>query len=52
MAVDESDPVGVYFGTTTGQVWASGDEGDAWTCIAQNLPHIFCVEAAQLDSDG
>ena len=26
MAVDFQDPVGVYFGTTTGQLWASTDE--------------------------
>jgi hypothetical protein len=48
MAVDAHDPVGVYFGTTTGQVWASADEGDSWSCIAAHLPHVFCVEAASL----
>ncbi len=50
MAVDAHDPVGVYFGTTTGQVWASGDEADSWTCIAQNLPHVYSVEVAELES--
>jgi photosystem II stability/assembly factor-like uncharacterized protein len=49
MAVDAHDPVGVYFGTTTGQVWASSDEGDTWTCIAANLPHVFSVEVAELE---
>lgn len=44
MAVDAEDPVGVYFGTTTGQIWASDDEGDTWTCVASHLPHVFSVE--------
>jgi photosystem II stability/assembly factor-like uncharacterized protein len=48
MAVDAHDPVGVYFGTTTGEVWASHDEGETWTCIASHLPHVFSLEAAEL----
>jgi photosystem II stability/assembly factor-like uncharacterized protein len=47
MAVDFHEPVGVYFGTTTGQVWASDDEGDTWTRIADNLPHVYSVEVAE-----
>ena len=47
MAVDAYDPVGVYFGTTTGQVWASADEGERWTRIADNLPHVYSVEVAE-----
>jgi photosystem II stability/assembly factor-like uncharacterized protein len=46
MTVDSHDPVGVYFGTTTGQIWASDDEGESWRCIAENLPHVFSVELA------
>jgi photosystem II stability/assembly factor-like uncharacterized protein len=46
MAVDESDPVGVYFGTTSGEVWASRDEGASWTSIATHLPEIYAVEHA------
>lgn len=48
MAVDAHDPLGIYFGTTTGQIWASRSEGEAWTCIADNLPHVYSVEAAEL----
>jgi photosystem II stability/assembly factor-like uncharacterized protein len=44
MTVDSSDPVGVYFGTTSGEVWASTDEGASWTAIAQHLPEIYSVE--------
>ena len=47
MAVDERDPVGVYFGTTNGDVWASADEGATWQCIAPHLPHVFSVEVAE-----
>ena len=49
MAVDEHDPVGVYFGTTTGQIWASRDEGGSWSCIAEHLPHVFSLEVAELE---
>ena len=48
MAVDAHDPVGVYFGTTTGQLWASRDEGDRWERIAEHLPHVYSVEVAEL----
>jgi hypothetical protein len=46
MTVDDGDPVGVYFGTTSGEIWASGDEGASWECIAQHLPEIYSVERA------
>jgi photosystem II stability/assembly factor-like uncharacterized protein len=45
MAVDRLDPVGVYFGTSTGQLYASADEGRTWSRIAENLPPIWSVEA-------
>ena len=48
MSADTCDPVGVYFGTTTGQLWASRNEGARWTCIANHLPHVYAVEAAEL----
>ena len=50
MTVDHADPVGVYFGTTTGQVWASADEGESWTRIAEHLPHVYSVELARRNS--
>jgi photosystem II stability/assembly factor-like uncharacterized protein len=48
MSADAHDPVGVYFGTTSGEVWASRNEGAKWTCIAQHLPEIYSVEAVEL----
>jgi hypothetical protein len=50
MTADAHDPVGLYFGTTSGELWGSRDEGARWTNIAQHLPEIFAVEAAQLSS--
>ena len=44
MTTDAEDPVGVYFGTTSGEVWASGDEGESWRCVARHLPEIYSVE--------
>jgi hypothetical protein len=44
---DSLDPIGLYFGTTSGEVWASRDEGANWECIARHLPHIYSIEAAQ-----
>ncbi len=48
MSADAGDPVGLYFGTTSGELWLSRDEGRKWTCIARNLPEIYAVEAADL----
>lgn len=46
MIADVLDPVGLYFGTTSGELWASLDEGENWRCIARHLPEIYAVEAA------
>jgi photosystem II stability/assembly factor-like uncharacterized protein len=48
MAIDSRDTPGLYFGTSTGQVFASTDEGDNWTEIASYLPAISSVEVAVL----
>ena len=44
MCVDRNDPVGVYFGTTSGEIWASTDEGATWRQIAAHLPEIYSLE--------
>jgi photosystem II stability/assembly factor-like uncharacterized protein len=48
MGGDAHDPVGLYLGTTSGEVWASRNEGERWTCIARHLPEIYAVETAEL----
>jgi hypothetical protein len=49
MCADTLDPVGLAFGTTSGELWASADEGGQWTCIARHLPEIYAVETAVLE---
>jgi photosystem II stability/assembly factor-like uncharacterized protein len=46
MAIDALDVPGLYFGTSTGQVFASANEGESWTEIASYLPPIASVEVA------
>ena len=46
MTADTRDPLGLYFGTTSGEVWGSVDEGRTWTQIAAHLPEIYAVEHA------
>jgi photosystem II stability/assembly factor-like uncharacterized protein len=48
MSMDTLDEPGLYFGTSTGQVFASTDEGESWSEIATHLPGIASVEAAVL----
>lgn len=48
MTNDQCDPVGLYLGTTSGDLWASADEGKQWVCIARHLPEIYSVETAVL----
>ena len=50
MAVDHADPAGVYFGTRSGKVFASNDEGESWRLVADTLPPVVCVKTAMLPS--
>lgn len=47
LSTDAHDRVGVYLGTTSGEVWGSTDEGESFSCIARHLPHIYSVTAVQ-----
>jgi photosystem II stability/assembly factor-like uncharacterized protein len=49
MTIDSHDTPGVYFGSSTGQVFASEDEGETWSEIASYLPSISSVDVAVLD---
>lgn len=42
---DSLDPVGLYLGTSSGEVWASKNGGESWRQIASHLPYILSVEA-------
>jgi len=47
MKCDTRDPVGLYLGTTAGEVWASRDEGTSWSLIASHLPRILSLEVGE-----
>lgn len=47
MTCDAQDPVGLYLGTTTGEIWASQDEGESWGQIASHLPQVLAIEAVE-----
>jgi len=49
MATDPLDPAGIYFGTSSGSLYISADEGDGWVRIAEHLPMITSVETLIVD---
>ena len=46
LAVDPLDGAGVYFGTRSGKVFGSADEGDHWAELVDGLPPVISVKAA------
>jgi hypothetical protein len=49
MTADSFDPVGIYFGTRSGQLFASRDEGRTWQKILEGLPSVVCVRSAVVE---
>ena len=43
MVADIEDPCGLYFGTTTGHLYTSRDQGDHWVNISDGLPPVLSV---------
>jgi hypothetical protein len=35
------------FGSTTGSLWVSEDQGDSWQAVGEHLPPIYCVRFAK-----
>jgi hypothetical protein len=52
LAADTCDPAGIYFGTRSGKVYGSSDEGRSWQAIMEGLPPVVCVRAALVGEDG
>lgn len=48
MAVDAMNPAGVCFGTRSGKLFASADEGESWNEVFDGLPPIVSVKAARV----
>ena len=48
MAVDPLSPTGVYFGTRSGKLYGSADEGDTWSELIDGLPPVVSVKAVRI----
>ncbi len=48
MAADALEPAGIYFGTRSGKLYGSRDEGENWRQILEGLPAITCVKTAMV----
>lgn len=48
MCADDRDPTGLYVGTRDGCVYASADEGETFTLVADHLPDVLTVRAVRL----
>ncbi|HYL78548.1 MAG TPA: protein kinase [Bryobacteraceae bacterium] len=48
MAMDTEHPAGVYFGTRSGQLFGSIDEGKNWKRLLEGLPPVICVKTARV----
>lgn len=46
MCADAEPRMGLYFGTTGGDIWASANRGESWRCVARHLPQIQSVTYA------
>jgi len=45
---DGDEPAGLYFGTRSGEVYGSADDGDSWRLLAAHLPPVLSVRAAAI----
>ena len=50
MTTDSYDPPGLYFGTRSGKLFGSKDEGRTWQKIMDGLPPIACIRSAIVDA--
>lgn len=48
MVADQEDPCGLYFGTTTGQLFVSPNQGNDWKKITDGLPPILSVSVSAI----
>jgi len=42
----EGDGLELYFGSTTGEVFGSGDAGASWVAVAEHLPPVYSVRTS------
>ncbi|HEV2732988.1 MAG TPA: protein kinase [Terriglobales bacterium] len=46
---DSFDPAGIYFGTRSGQIFGSSDEGKTWRKMLEGLPSVVCIRSAVVE---
>lgn len=46
MTTDAGEPTGIYFGTRSGQLFLSLDDGRTWQRIVEGFPSILCLRTA------
>lgn len=51
LATDTCASAGIYFGTRSGKVYGSADEGSSWQLVIGGLPPVVCVRAALVDGE-
>jgi len=51
MTTDSFDPLGIYFGTRSGQLFGSRDEGKTWEKIMEGMPSVVCVRTAVVEDE-
>jgi len=49
ISTDSLEPVGIFFGTRSGQVFGSCDEGRTWQKVVDGLPSVVCVRSALVE---
>jgi serine/threonine protein kinase/photosystem II stability/assembly factor-like uncharacterized protein len=49
MTADSINPTGIYFGTRSGQLFGSSDEGRTWEMIHAGLPAVVCVRSVVIE---
>jgi hypothetical protein len=47
VADDVAEATGLYFGTTSGEIWASFDRGETFELLAAHLPRVYSVRTAR-----
>ena len=45
--IGEGSALELYFGTTSGDVFGSGDAGASWFTVASHLPPVYCARAVR-----
>lgn len=48
MCTDDAAVTGIYFGSRSGEVFGSADEGDSWRLVVDHLPDVLCLRSLQV----